>query len=83
MLQRDVAAASAGCSPALSGLVLALVRAVAASRRPARVIVYLLALVAAFEMSLGFGGYTFRFLHDHVVAYRALRAPARLGDLRR
>ena len=45
----------------------------------ARVIVYLIALVAAFEMSLGFSGYTFRFLYDHVVAFRALRAPARLG----
>ena len=45
----------------------------------ARVIVYLIALVAAFEMSLGFSGHTFRFLYDHVVAFRALRAPARLG----
>ena len=45
----------------------------------ARIIVYLIALVAAFEMSLGFGGHTFRFLYDHVVAFRALRAPARLG----
>jgi len=46
---------------------------------PPRVLVYLLAVVVAFEMSLGFGGHTFRFLYDHVDAYRALRAPARLG----
>ena len=46
---------------------------------PPRVIVYLIALVVAFEMSLGFSGHTFRFLYDHVSAYRALRAPARLG----
>jgi hypothetical protein len=49
-------------------------------RIPARrQIVYLLAMVAAFEMSLGFGGYTFTFFHDHVFLYRGLRAPARLG----
>lgn len=44
-----------------------------------RAIVYLLLLVAAFETSLGFGGYAYTFLYDHVPAYRALRAPARLG----
>ena len=44
-----------------------------------RAIVYLLLLVAAFETSLGFGGYTYTFLYDHVSAYRGLRASARLG----
>jgi hypothetical protein len=44
-----------------------------------RTIVYLLLLVAAFEISLGFNGYTYPFLHDHVSAYRGLRALARLG----
>jgi Dolichyl-phosphate-mannose-protein mannosyltransferase len=44
-----------------------------------RAIVYLLLLVAAFETSLGFGGYAYTFLHDHVAAFRVLRAPARLG----
>jgi hypothetical protein len=44
-----------------------------------RQIVYLLAMVAAFEMSLGLGGYAYAFLHNHVVLYRGLRAPARLG----
>jgi hypothetical protein len=44
-----------------------------------RSIVYLLLLVAAFETSLGFGGYIYSFLYAHVSAYRGLRAPARLG----
>ena len=49
-------------------------------RRPTdEAIVYLLAGVAAFEMSLGLRGYSFRFLYDHVSLFTALRAPARLG----
>jgi hypothetical protein len=49
-------------------------------RRPANEpIVYLLAGVAAFEMSLGLRGYSFTFLYDHVPLFTALRAPARLG----
>ena len=44
-----------------------------------RVIIYLLALVAAFEMSLGVGGYTYPFLYEHVPGFDSLRAPARLG----
>jgi len=43
------------------------------------VIVYLLALVLAFEMSLGFSGHVYGWLYQHVPAYRALRAAARLG----
>jgi hypothetical protein len=46
---------------------------------PRRQIVYFIALVLAFEMSLGFGGYMYSFLHSHVSVYRGLRAPARLG----
>jgi hypothetical protein len=42
-------------------------------------IMYLLGLVAAFEMSLGFYGYTFTFLYHHVPIFNSLRAPARLG----
>jgi hypothetical protein len=41
--------------------------------------VYLLLLVLAFEMSLGFGGYTYAFLYQHVTVFRGLRALARLG----
>jgi hypothetical protein len=44
-----------------------------------RAIVYLLLLVAAFEASLGFRGYSYSFLYDHVAAFRVLRATARLG----
>jgi hypothetical protein len=46
---------------------------------PARPIVYLLLLVAAFELSLGPRGYSYPFLYDHVAVYRSLRAMARLG----
>ena len=47
---------------------------------PSRVaIMYLLGLVAAFEMSLGFYGYSFTFLYHHVPVFNSLRAPARLG----
>jgi hypothetical protein len=42
-------------------------------------IMYLLGLVAAFEMSLGFYGYTFPVLYEYVPIYNSLRAPARLG----
>jgi len=44
-----------------------------------RAIVYLLLLVAAFETSLGFGGYSFSFLYKYVAVFRGLRALARLG----
>jgi hypothetical protein len=46
---------------------------------PREAIVYLLGLVAAFEMSLGFYGYTFAFFYHYVPVFGALRAPARLG----
>ena len=49
-------------------------------RQPsAAAIAYLLALAAAFEMSLGAYGYSFGFLYRHVPVFDALRAPARLG----
>ena len=44
-----------------------------------RALVYLILLAAAFEASLGVGGYVYSFLHEHVQAYRGLRASARLG----
>lgn len=44
-----------------------------------RALVYLLLMVAAFEMSFGFRGYIFSFLYEHISAYRGLRAFARLG----
>jgi hypothetical protein len=45
----------------------------------AEAIAYLLALAAAFEMSLGAYGYSYSFLYRHVPVFDALRAPARLG----
>jgi hypothetical protein len=47
--------------------------------RTSTAVVYLIALVAAFEMSLGFHGYTYRFLYEHVPVFAGLRVPARLG----
>lgn len=46
---------------------------------PRAAIVYLIGGVAAFEMSLGFSGYSFRFLYDHVPMFQGLRAMARAG----
>ena len=49
-------------------------------RPPSRVgIVYFLMFVAAFEASLGFRGYSYTFLYEHIAAFHGLRAPARLG----
>ena len=42
-------------------------------------IVYLVGLVAAFELSLGFYGHTFGILYYHAPIFDGLRAPARLG----
>jgi len=39
----------------------------------------LLGAVAAFELSLGFSGYSFAILHEHVPVYQGLRAMARAG----
>jgi len=44
-----------------------------------QVLMYLIGLATAFEMSFGLKGYTFRFLYQHVPAFDGLRAPARLG----
>ena len=64
--------------PGLTAMLLALVGILL--RVPSRrVMVYLLLLVAAFEMSFGLRGYLFSFLYEHVSAYRGLRATARLG----
>ena len=44
-----------------------------------RAIVYLLLLVAAFEMSFGLRGYLYTLLYENVAPFRGLRASARLG----
>jgi hypothetical protein len=46
---------------------------------PRWAVAYLIGLAAAFEMSLGFHGYSYRFLHEHMPVFAGLRAPARLG----
>jgi hypothetical protein len=43
------------------------------------IVVYLFCAILAFEISLGFSGYTFRFLYDYVPVYQGLRAIARAG----
>jgi hypothetical protein len=42
-------------------------------------VVYLVGLVAAFEMSLGLNGYSYPFLYENLPVFAGLRAPARLG----
>lgn len=49
------------------------------SRPSVTVLVYLLALVAAFEMSLGVDSYAYGVLRDYIPGVNSLRAPARLG----
>jgi hypothetical protein len=41
--------------------------------------VYLLAMVLSFELSLGLSGYSFRLLYDHIPIVHGFRAVARLG----
>jgi hypothetical protein len=63
------------------GAIPILLAAVALSLRdPSRsIVLYVVVGVAAFEASFGFRGYSYSFLHEHVRAFHALRAPARLG----
>jgi hypothetical protein len=42
---------------------------------------YAVALGVAFEISLGLNGALFPWLHEHVLPYRGLRVPARMGIL--
>jgi hypothetical protein len=64
--------------PGMLPLLLALMAFVL--RRPApNAVAYLIAMVLAFEMSLGLGGYTYRFLSERVPLFDGLRAVARLG----
>jgi hypothetical protein len=46
---------------------------------PKTALVYLVALVVAFDMSLGLSGHIYRLLYEHVPLYQGLRALARLG----
>jgi hypothetical protein len=42
-------------------------------------VAYALGLAVAFDVSLGFNGLSYRVLYDHVLPFRALRIPARMG----
>jgi hypothetical protein len=62
------------------GMLALLLAFVAVIRKPGtHATIYLIAVVAAFEMSLGLGGFSYRFLYTYVPLYGGLRAPARLG----
>jgi hypothetical protein len=62
--------------PGVLPLLLALVALLLVAPKPAT-IAYLVGLVVAFELSLGFNGQLYPFLHQHVSVFRGLRAPAR------
>jgi hypothetical protein len=42
-------------------------------------LIYLIAMLLSFEMSLGLSGYSYRLLYDHVPIFHGFRAVARLG----
>jgi hypothetical protein len=51
-----------------------------AARSPdPQVLAYALGLLLAFDVSLGFNGFTYRVLYDYVLPFRGLRIPARMG----
>ena len=64
--------------PGIVPLLLA-IAAVFPRPRTKAVVVYLIAFVAAFDMSLGFHGYVYEFLYAYVPVFGGLRVPARLG----
>jgi hypothetical protein len=55
--------------------------ALVVGRRDRRVprLAYVLGLLVAFDLSLGFNGIEYRVLFEYVVPFRALRIPARMG----
>jgi hypothetical protein len=59
--------------------VLLAIAAVFPRPRTRAAVVYLMAFLAAFEMSLGFNGYMYEFLYAYVPVFAGLRVPARLG----
>ncbi len=44
-----------------------------------RILAYGLGALIAFDISLGFNGFTYRVLYDYVLPFRGLRVPARMG----
>jgi hypothetical protein len=49
--------------------------------RPRTIVVfaYALGLIFAFDLSLGLNGFSYGVLHDYLLPFRSLRAPARMG----
>jgi hypothetical protein len=63
--------------PGIAAVALA---AVAVVSGPVKIVAaYLLGLLLAFDVSLGFNGITFPLLYDHVLPFHAVRIPARMG----
>lgn len=49
------------------------------ARTPLLPLAYGLGLVMAFDVSLGFNGFTYRILYEYLLPFRALRIPSRMG----
>jgi hypothetical protein len=65
--------------PGLAAIALALV-AVCRRRFPDyRIAAYLVGLLLAIDLSLGFNGLSYRLLYEYVLPFRGLRIPARMG----
>ena len=64
--------------PGFVAMILALVGLVRA-RGGAPQLAYALGLLIAVDLSLGFNGFLYRTLYDHLLPFRGLRIPARMG----
>ncbi|HYM22882.1 MAG TPA: hypothetical protein VEU08_06730 [Vicinamibacterales bacterium] len=64
--------------PGFIALALAIV-GLARARGGSAQLAYALGLLLAVDVSLGFNGITYRALYDHVLPFRGLRIPARMG----
>jgi len=64
--------------PGFIALALAII-GLARARGGAAQLAYALGLLLAVDVSLGFNGVTYRALYDHVLPFRGLRIPARMG----
>jgi hypothetical protein len=65
--------------PGFLAIVLAGIGAIAGGTRRSTSLAYLLGLILAIDVSLGFNGMTYRPLYEYVLPFRGLRIPARMG----
>jgi len=65
--------------PGFVAIVLAAIGAFARRPKLAVALAYLLGLLLAVDVSLGFNGLTYRVLYEYVLPFRGLRVPARMG----